>query len=121
MEKKNAISRKLLSDLENCLKALDGLSPAECRVVVFRSATNSDCFCAGADLKERKDMTEEEARGFVRRLRATFTSIESLEMPTIAAIDGVALGGGMELALSCDLRYSGISIALSPDPFSFPP
>jgi len=61
-------------------------------------------FCAGADLKERKGMSEEQAREFVRELRATFTMLEQMECPTIAVVDGPALGGGTELALCTDIR-----------------
>ncbi|OWR52390.1 Enoyl-CoA hydratase domain-containing protein 2 [Danaus plexippus plexippus] len=63
-------------------------------------------FCAGANLKERFQMNEEEVAVFVRGLRNTFIEIEDLPMPTIAAIDGVAVGGGLELALACDIRVA---------------
>lgn len=65
------------------------------------------CFSAGADLKERAQMSPEEVEPFVDCLRSTFGRIEELSMPTIAAIDGFALGGGLEIALCCDLRYAG--------------
>lgn len=61
-------------------------------------------FCAGANLKERFKMNDDEVAKFVRGLRATFIEVEDLPMPTIAAIDGVAVGGGLELALACDIR-----------------
>ena len=76
------------------------------RVIVLRSLVNK-CFSAGADLKERAVMPQEEVARFVDRLRDTFGMMESLPVPTIAALDGIALGGGLELALCCDLRYAG--------------
>ena len=63
-------------------------------------------FCAGADLKERKGMTPDEAREFVKKLRATFTMFEEMACPTISVVDGPALGGGCELALCSDIRVS---------------
>jgi len=75
------------------------------RVVILRSS-DSGVFCAGADLKERATMTQPEVSQFVHSLRSAFTEMEQLPMPTIAAIDGVALGGGLELALACDLRVA---------------
>ena len=63
-------------------------------------------FCAGADLKERKTMNEEEVKTFVRKLRSTFSMLEAMECPTISVIDGPALGGGLELSLCTDLRIA---------------
>eukprot|EP00299_Pterocystis_sp_00344_P012264 c5861_g1_i3.p1 GENE.c5861_g1_i3~~c5861_g1_i3.p1 ORF type:complete len:229 (-),score=44.90 c5861_g1_i3:21-707(-) len=79
---------------------------SQARVVVLNSALEKT-FCAGADLKERSTMSPTEVREFVFLLRSTFSDLDSLPMPTIAAIDGFALGGGTELALSCDLRVAG--------------
>lgn len=63
-------------------------------------------FCAGANLKERFKMSDDEVAKFVRGLRSTFIEVEDLPMPTIAAVDGVAVGGGLELALACDVRVA---------------
>ncbi|XP_028032317.1 enoyl-CoA hydratase domain-containing protein 2, mitochondrial [Bombyx mandarina] len=74
-------------------------------VVIFHSMVPG-IFCAGANLKERLKMSDEEVAKFVRGLRETFIEIEDLPMPTIAAVEGVAVGGGLELALACDIRIA---------------
>ncbi|KAK2595401.1 hypothetical protein QQS21_006875 [Conoideocrella luteorostrata] len=77
------------------------LSPT--RALVLASAVDS-CFCAGADLKERKGFTQAETAEFLTNLRGTFTAISELQIPTISAISSLALGGGLELALSTHFR-----------------
>lgn len=103
-EVKNAIGRNFLSQFEESISFLR--HSKNTRVVVLKSAV-AGTFCAGADLKERATMNELEVSQFVYKLRATFSALENLPMPTIAAVDGVALGGGLEIALSCDLRVAG--------------
>jgi len=76
------------------------------RVLLFRSGVKG-VFCAGADLKEREQMSEAEVGIFVQRLRGLMNEIAAFPAPTIAAMDGFALGGGLELALACDLRVAG--------------
>ena len=102
---RNAIGKALLTDLEECTTRVVDLvkkQPARVKCVVIHST--SKVFCAGADLKERKDMNDDEVLAYVRRLRSAFHAIQRIPVPTIAALDGMALGGGFELALACDLR-----------------
>lgn len=85
-------------------------SEARCLMV---TSNIPDIFSAGADLKERKGMNStEEIESFVDSLRNTFHKLQTLEIPVIAAINGHALGGGLELALSCDLRICSPSAKL---------
>ncbi|KAL6893214.1 ClpP/crotonase-like domain-containing protein [Trichoderma longibrachiatum] len=73
------------------------------RALILASAVDT-CFCAGADLKERRGFTQEETAEFLANLRGTLTDISNLQIPTISAISSLALGGGLELALSTHFR-----------------
>lgn len=75
------------------------------RVVVITGA-GEKAFCAGADLKERATLSQTEVKQFIYTIRNLFTDIENLNKPVIAAVNGVALGGGTELALACDIRIA---------------
>ncbi len=108
-EARNALGRQLLGELEAVLAAL-AEDPAA-RAVVMHSLVPG-VFSAGADLKERAGMTAEQAEAFVDRLRNAFTALAALALPTVAAIEGAALGGGLELALACDLRVAGAEARL---------
>lgn len=101
---RNAIGKDMLKGLQNTFDAISNDSSAN--VLLIRSKVPK-VFCAGADLKERKMMSASEVRDFVNKLRAAFTVLEVLPIPTIAVIEGAALGGGLEMALSCDLRICG--------------
>ena len=83
------------------------------RVLILNSSTPGS-FCAGADLAERRTMTKAQVSKFLVDLRAALGKLENLPMPTIAAIDGPALGGGLELALACDLRVAGMGSRKDP-------
>jgi methylglutaconyl-CoA hydratase len=82
------------------------------RVLILRSTTPR-AFCAGADLSERNTMTLAQISRFLRDLRDALRKLEALPMPTVAAIDGPALGGGLEMALACDLRVASACFAFS--------
>jgi methylglutaconyl-CoA hydratase len=103
-EGKNSFSKQMLIDFNSAVSKLQ--SDKNVRVLIVKS-TVEKVFCAGADLKERAGMPDDQVGAFVASLRDAFTSLADLPFPTIAAIEGVALGGGLELALACDLRVAG--------------
>lgn len=100
-DRMNALSRATVRRLGELARA--AASDVSLRAVVLTGAGDR-AFCAGADLKERKDMDEEDVRDFLGLYRAAFDAIDRMPQPIIAAINGVAYGGGLELALACDLR-----------------
>ena len=102
-DRRNAIRRAMLAELEALVGRVSG--GRSVRAVVLTGA-GERAFCAGADLKERAGMSEEEVRAFLAGLRRTLRAIERSDCIFIAAVNGVALGGGTELALACDLRVA---------------
>lgn len=98
---KNAISKDFLKSLKQNIDEIN--QNINIRTVILMSQSPG-YFCTGANLKERALMTESEAKIFVTDLRNTFDTFSNLRVPTICGIDGFALGGGLELALCCDLR-----------------
>lgn len=103
---KNAFSKNLIGRLEESVHSVR--FDKDVRAVIIRSMVPG-IFCAGADLKERLTMKPSEVGPFVARLRALVSGLETLPMPVIAAMDGAALGGGLEMALACDLRVASDS------------
>lgn len=99
---RNAISRELLQRLEELVTALR--FDASVRVVIVTG--NGPAFCAGADLKERATMTPDDVRSFLHTIGCVFEDIDKLDKAVIAAINGMALGGGLELALTADIRIA---------------
>ncbi|MEU1148504.1 enoyl-CoA hydratase/isomerase family protein [Streptomyces sp. NPDC005863] len=96
----NAVSTEMARSLSAACAAL--AEDAEARVVVLTS-THERAFCVGADLKERNSFSDADLRRQRPTTRASYTGVLELPMPTVAAVHGFALGGGFELALSCDL------------------
>lgn len=102
----NAFNFALLNALK---EQIDGLRFNEDIRVVIITGSGQKAFCAGADLKERADLDEPQVKAFIFTIRNLFTAIENLNKPVIAAINGIALGGGMELCLACDIRIAATS------------
>lgn len=99
----NALNYETLERLGNLIEQVR-LDAKEIRVVIVKAEGRA--FSAGADLKERRTLTEQQVRRNVRKIRDVFTALERLPQPTIAMINGFAFGGGFELALACDFRYA---------------
>jgi enoyl-CoA hydratase/carnithine racemase len=99
-EAMNAISSAMAAELTRACAEL--AAAPEVRVVVF-GAAGERAFCAGADLKERAGLTDADIMRQRHVIRAVFGALLALPQPAIAAVHGFALGGGCELALSCDL------------------
>ncbi|MFS8200944.1 enoyl-CoA hydratase-related protein [Streptomyces sp. CWNU-52B] len=96
----NAVSSLMARSIAAACEAL--AADPDVRVVVLTS-THERAFCVGADLKERNSLTDAELLRQRPVSRAAYTGVLELPMPTVAAVHGYALGGGFELALSCDL------------------
>jgi len=94
----NALDRELSAELNAAVKQIN--VDRDCRVVVFRGA--GDTFCAGDDIKEFNAWKPEDGYWQVRLYQETVNVIEDLVPITIAAVDGVCTGGGLELTLVCD-------------------
>lgn len=105
----NSFNFAMLEALKEKIESLRFRS--DIRVVIITGA-GEKAFCAGADLKERATLTEVQVKQFILTIRNLFTSIESLNKPVIAAVNGIALGGGTELALACDIRVASLNASL---------
>ncbi|AJD90677.1 hypothetical protein JMA_13600 [Jeotgalibacillus malaysiensis] len=102
-EAMNAFNYQMLSELGQTAEALR-INP-DVRVVVIRGSGDK-AFSVGADLKERKTLTEQQVKRNIYKIGEVFSTIEALPQPVIAEINGHAFGGGMELALACDFRIA---------------
>lgn len=98
----NALNREIVDEMDKLIEQVEKDDSVRC--LIFYSEKN---FAAGADIKAMAECDEEGAKAFA--FSPVYNRIADLDLPTIAAIEGYALGGGMELAMTCDIRIAGAS------------
>jgi methylglutaconyl-CoA hydratase len=108
-ERMNALDTGMLEALRLAIATI--AFDSSVRAVII-TGSGEKAFCAGADLKERQGMEPVAVRRFLKTIRETMTEIENLPVPVIAAVNGLALGGGTELALACDIRLAADTATL---------
>ena len=97
----NALNSEVLSDLDELVQTVS--ADADIRALVI-TGSGEKAFVAGADIGEMSTLTPEEGEAFGKHGNDVFRKLETLPIPTIAAVSGFALGGGCELSMSCDIR-----------------
>lgn len=103
-ESLNALNKTIIEELSAVFSEIDG--DKDCRAVIL-TGNGEKSFVAGADIKEFSDFGSEKAEDLARNgQNILFNRIENLSKPVIAAVNGFALGGGLELAMACHIRYA---------------
>ena len=99
----NALNSAVLDDLNELLDAI--IADESIRVLIMTGG-GEKAFVAGADIGEMSNLTKAEGEAFGKKGNDVFRRLETLPIPTIAAVNGYALGGGCELSMACDIRIS---------------
>ncbi len=97
----NALNTNLLNEMADAFRQISEMSFEDAKGLIITGA-GEKAFVAGADIKEMTQMNEDQAVQFAKRGQSIFHEINLLNIPVIAAVNGFALGGGLELALACD-------------------
>ena len=106
---RNALSRDTVLELG---RAGRELAPDDSVRLVVLTGTGEHAFCAGADLKERASMSDDEVRAMLSLYASELAWLDRSPFPVVAALNGAALGGGLELALACDFRVAAANAVL---------
>tara|TARA_B100000614_G_scaffold242761_1_gene245353 strand:+ start:2784 stop:3557 length:774 start_codon:yes stop_codon:yes gene_type:complete len=105
----NALNSTLLNELNEVISDYENDDSVRCIIITGKG---EKAFAAGADIKEMQKMSKDEAFEYSKLGSNLFSKIENLSKPVIAAINGFALGGGCELAMSCHIRYASSNALL---------
>ena len=97
----NALNSQVLEDIDQLVEQVK--ADDEIRALVI-TGSGEKAFVAGADIGEMSTLTKAEGEAFGKKGNDVFRKLETLPIPTIAAVNGFALGGGCELSMSCDIR-----------------
>jgi enoyl-CoA hydratase len=97
----NALSIRLLEEMDSLLTEVDNSENVRALII---SGSGEKSFISGSDIKEISDMNEKESKYLIEIGHKNLFRIEELRIPVIASVNGYALGGGLELILSCDIR-----------------
>jgi enoyl-CoA hydratase/carnithine racemase len=98
----NALGGDLVRELSSVARAIGDDAGLACVLL----AAKGKAFCAGADLKERREMSDDDVIAMVGSIATLTSDLAAIPVPTVAVLQGAALGGGLELALACDLRIA---------------
>lgn len=98
----NALNTRFFAEMDDLIESLSKNS--DVKVLILTG--DGKAFVAGADIAEMVDMNSEQGTAFSKVGQNTFSSLEKLNIPVIAAVNGFALGGGCELAMACDIRIA---------------
>lgn len=102
-ESLNALNAQVFNDLDSVFDDLESEPSVNCIII---TGSGEKAFVAGADIKEFPSLNQDQAKQLSKRGHDVFNKIENLSKPVIAAVNGFALGGGLELALACHIRYA---------------
>ncbi len=111
----NCFNFDLLAVLAETIKEANFDNDLRCIIITGAKAGDDPkkwSFSTGADLKERRTLTQDQVRRFIFTIRNTFTAVEQVRVPVIAAINGFAFGGGTEIALACDIRIASSNVLM---------
>ncbi len=111
----NALNSDVLNELDQAIDAID-LNAVRALIV---TGAGEKSFVAGADIAEMSELTKAQGEAFGKHGNDIFRKLETLPIPVIAAVNGFALGGGCELAMSCDIRLCSENAMLGISHFVF--